>query len=491
MRDGIPVVGISSDEDAGEGPDGHAGDGEGDSDEAMEGADVRPGTSTPVWPPAGSSLSDLENWLESLSRLPPDDALAVRRQTLQERIAELRAARKGLVSPLVQLLRAQQASERRRRQLARFRSMRNELLLQLDGLKAKLSAADDTISSTEELLRLAEQVERALFDDLAASGSLPGGPGSGGGDAIDPVSQAEAHARGADPDMAAGLGGLISQLLQLPLAARAGNLESANAALLQQARVLHFHFTGNMGPTTEDYVGDYAAFVSGATPGQLHAKVPASAASPGVPAQGAPAPAAFPSPAESLGHEQRVRAAVKAASPSVERRQARGRSQLAHAVAPGDDSTGRSRSPGGGHAPRTPSGGSHPSAPADVDMPEAAGETAAEGHAGAGDALGGHAHDVGDLPDYETFADEHGMATPGGTPAARPGVEEAAAASVPANPLAAFGASPRSWVEVATERAAAESVGRPAWADTEDAPEAAASVPVAGLGVGADVDPDL
>ena len=120
MRDGIPVVGISSDEDAGEGPDGHAGDGEGDSDEAMEGAGVRPGTATPVWPPAGSSLSDLENWLESLSRLPPDDALAVRRQTLQERIAELRAARKGLVSPLVQLLRAQQASERRRRQLARF-----------------------------------------------------------------------------------------------------------------------------------------------------------------------------------------------------------------------------------------------------------------------------------------------------------------------------------------------------------------------------------
>ena len=234
MRDGIPVVGISSDEDAGEGPDGHAGDGEGDSDEAMEGAGVRPGTATPVWPPAGSSLSDLENWLESLSRLPPDDALAVRRQTLQERIAELRAARKGLVSPLVQLLRAKQASERRRRQLARFRSMRNELLLELDGIKAKLSAADDTIASTEELLRIAEQVERALFEDLAASGTMPGGPGVGrGADAIDPVSQAEAHARGADPDMAAGVGLLISQLLQLPLAARAGNLESASAALLQ------------------------------------------------------------------------------------------------------------------------------------------------------------------------------------------------------------------------------------------------------------------
>ena len=51
---------------------------------------VAGGAATPVWPPADATLAQLEDWLESLRRLPEDDFILARQGAPAHRIDELR-----------------------------------------------------------------------------------------------------------------------------------------------------------------------------------------------------------------------------------------------------------------------------------------------------------------------------------------------------------------------------------------------------------------
>ena len=152
---------------------------------------------------------------------------------------------------------------------------------------------------------------------------------------------------GMGPALASGVQGLITQLLCLPAAAAKGNLDVAHAATLQQARALHLALTGHEGPTAEPPASSPDVHAPGAVAaGPAAAGAPAAAA--GSPTelpvpcdppqelspQEPPAPTAEagPTPAESLEHEARVRAAALSRSPA--RRSAdRSRSPLGPAAA--------------------------------------------------------------------------------------------------------------------------------------------------------------
>ena len=56
-----------------------------DDEDAVDG-----GSPTPVWPPADATLDQLEDWLDSLRRLPEDEGILARQDLLFRRIRELR-----------------------------------------------------------------------------------------------------------------------------------------------------------------------------------------------------------------------------------------------------------------------------------------------------------------------------------------------------------------------------------------------------------------
>ena len=147
------------------------------------------------------------------------------------------------------MLRAKQATEKRRRQLQRFTVLQHGLLVEEDALKLTIGEANATIETTERLFRLAGGVEYKLFCEYSASQDAPGRVLSP--DAADPVSAASARRHGRDQEAAAGVSGIIKQLLVLPGAMRTPNMCDAYAALLEQAHLVHEDLTGNKGPTLE------------------------------------------------------------------------------------------------------------------------------------------------------------------------------------------------------------------------------------------------
>ena len=115
-------------------------------------------------------------------------------------------------------------------------------------LKVAINDALSTIETTAQLCRLAEEAEYKLFCEYSATQDAPGRVPSP--DAADPASAGEARRYGRDPEAAAGVSGIITQLLMLP-AATQPNLGAAYAAALAQARLVHADLTGNPGPTLE------------------------------------------------------------------------------------------------------------------------------------------------------------------------------------------------------------------------------------------------
>ena len=83
-----------------------------DEDDRDDDAAVAGGAATPVWPLVDATLAQLEDWLESLRRLPKDDAILARQGALSRRVSELRtplpAAR---ASPLTFVLGATRATD--------------------------------------------------------------------------------------------------------------------------------------------------------------------------------------------------------------------------------------------------------------------------------------------------------------------------------------------------------------------------------------------
>ena len=167
-------------------------------------AAVAGGVATPVWPPVGATLAQLEVWLESLRRLPEDDVILARQGALTRRVHELRmplpAAR---ASPRALVLRAKRATDKRRRQLQRFVAMREGLLAEERALQATIADAHATIEATERLLTMAGTEEYERICDYAATQDAPGriplleAAGSASADATRRV--------GRDPEAAAGV----------------------------------------------------------------------------------------------------------------------------------------------------------------------------------------------------------------------------------------------------------------------------------------------
>ena len=226
-----------------------------DEDDRDDDAAVAGGAATPVWPPADATLAQLEDWLESLRRLPEEDAVLARQGALSRRTNELRtplpAARASPLSPS-SCMRAKRATDKRRKQLQRFLAMREGLLAEWRALQATIADARATIEATERLLTMAETEEYERFCDYASSQDAPGRAPSP--EAAGSASAAAARRAGGDPDVAdvaAGVSGIIKQLLMLPTAAEASNFGAAYAAVLEQARLVHKELTGDMGPTLE------------------------------------------------------------------------------------------------------------------------------------------------------------------------------------------------------------------------------------------------
>ena len=206
------------------------------------------GSHTPVWPPADAILVQLEEWLDSLRRLPADEGILARQDLLCQRIRELRMPLPAPpADPLTLVLRAKRATDKRRKQLHRFVAMRDDLLAQEAALQSAIVDAHTAIAVTQCFLNLAEDEEVLSFRNHVASLDAPGRVASPG--AAEDASAAAARQIGHDPAVAAGVSGIITQLLMLPTAAEAPNLGDAYAALLEQARLVHEGFTGDKGPS--------------------------------------------------------------------------------------------------------------------------------------------------------------------------------------------------------------------------------------------------
>ena len=96
---------------------------------------------------------------------------------------------------------------------------------------------------------MAEAEEYTRFCEYAATQEASACVPSPG--ATDSASADAARRHGRDPEAAAGVSGIITQLLMLPTAAEASNLSAAYAAVLEQACLVHRDLTGDMGPTLE------------------------------------------------------------------------------------------------------------------------------------------------------------------------------------------------------------------------------------------------
>ena len=144
--------------------DDPAGD-DSEDDDAVPGGAV-----TPVWPPADATLARLEDWLETIRRLPADDFIFPREGALENRIAELRRPKpKGRASPFALVLRAKQATEKRCRQLQRFVAMRDGLLAEEEALKLTIADANATIEAMERLLKMAGETGYKRFCEYSVS----------------------------------------------------------------------------------------------------------------------------------------------------------------------------------------------------------------------------------------------------------------------------------------------------------------------------------
>ena len=127
--------------------------------------------------------------------------------------------------------------------------MRDDLLAQEAALQCAIMEAHAKVAATQRLLNMAEDEEVLRFRAYATSLEAPGRVASPS--AAEDASAAAARQTGHDPEVAAGVNGIITQLLMLPTAAEASNLGDAYAALLEQARLVHESLTGNKGPSLE------------------------------------------------------------------------------------------------------------------------------------------------------------------------------------------------------------------------------------------------
>ena len=118
---------------------------------------VASGAVTPVWLPADAALAQLEDWLETIRRLPADEFILARQGALTNRIDELRRPMPASrASPPTLVLRAKRATEKRRRQLARFVALRDALLAEERALQLTIAGAHATIEATERFFTMAE-----------------------------------------------------------------------------------------------------------------------------------------------------------------------------------------------------------------------------------------------------------------------------------------------------------------------------------------------
>ena len=188
-----------------------------DDDDAVGG-----GSATPVWPLADATLDQFEDWLDSFRRLPEDDVTLARQDVLSWRIRELRMPMPAHpASPFTLVLRAKRATDKRRRQLQRFIVMRDDLLAQERALQATIVDAHATIVATQRFFTLAETEEYERFCPYASSLDAHGRAPSL--EAVGAASAEGAQRAGHDPAVAAGVSGIITQLLMLPTAAEARN----------------------------------------------------------------------------------------------------------------------------------------------------------------------------------------------------------------------------------------------------------------------------
>ena len=125
--------------------------------------------------------------------------------------------------------------------------MRDDLFVQEAALQSSIVDAHATVAATQRLFSLAEDEEVLRFHNYASYLGAPGRVASP--DAAEDASAASARQAGHDPAVAAGVSGIITQLLMLPTAAGASNLGDAYAALLEQARFVHEGLTGDKGPS--------------------------------------------------------------------------------------------------------------------------------------------------------------------------------------------------------------------------------------------------
>ena len=243
-----------------------------------------------------------------------------------------------LPPPLTPVLRAKRATDKRRRHLQRFIVMRDGFLAEERALQSTIVDAHATIAATQRFLTLAETEEYECFCSYASSLDAPRrvpSPEAAGSASADAARRA-----GHDPVVAAGVSGIITQLLMLPTASEASNLGAAYAAVLEQARLVHKGLTGDMGPTLvpdPPSPGRVPAGGGGVPPRMAWAPGSPGPDPPGMPmpftGAAALAPAAPPSatgppvshggyagvvlggsaptPAEAAGHEARARAASR------------------------------------------------------------------------------------------------------------------------------------------------------------------------------------
>ena len=105
--------------------------------------------------------------------------------------------------PPALVLRAKQATEKRRWQLQRFVALRDGLAAEDEALKLTIADANAIIEISERLLKMARETEYKLFCEYSASQDAPGRVPSP--DATDPASTDAARRHGRDPEVAAGV----------------------------------------------------------------------------------------------------------------------------------------------------------------------------------------------------------------------------------------------------------------------------------------------
>ena len=178
------------------------------------------GARTPTWFPEDASEETLAKWVDCLAGLPQHLDLAMRRMDLEARLEQLRQERvdKGR-DPTIMLLRAQRLTRKRERQCEAAAAHADALREELEGVQAWHDEAVLAIRRSRAALEEAGANEEEL-----RRGLVPGiGPGTDAGVPTGPV---EASLQD--------FMGFKAQLEALPAAMRAGNMDVAHGAILQQ-----------------------------------------------------------------------------------------------------------------------------------------------------------------------------------------------------------------------------------------------------------------